>query len=71
MANATETTSAAVWNPPRLVKLNLRGTANGGQRARTTNTEWEGACPPDAQYRQYSTYRLPRSGEVQAQYPFC
>ena len=69
MAKQPETTSAAVWNPPRFRKLNLHGVESG---TKPSVSQWEGlynynypASPQDPT----SGYRVPTSGEP-VPYPY-
>ena len=61
MAKQPETTSAAVWNPPRLFKLNVRLFGSDGPRGPSA-TIWEGGdqAPGDHCTKQY---RMPTSSE--------
>ena len=74
MAEQTTTTKqAAVWNPPRLMKLALGGTKSGTRGAGTgiyegVNNHLPGVAPPTNS--QPSTgYRMPTSGEP-VPYPY-
>ena len=65
MANATETTErAAVWNPPRIRKLNLHAAGSGTLTTPGTDSRYEGGSTIPGDRSTNIRYRMPNSGEV-------
>ncbi len=60
MAEMTTTKQAAVWKPPRLMKLALGGTKSGSIDGPSS---WERQCSSSNQNLARSAYRMPNSGE--------
>ena len=71
MAEQNTTRQAAVWKPPRLMKLALGGTRSGtkGQDPYDPGS-WETPTAPPSCPEQ-STYRMPTSAEPSTNKPSC
>ena len=69
MAETTTTKQAAVWKPPRLMKLALGGTRSG-TKGQNDDSSWETpAAPPSCPLQ--PGYRMPNSGEPTTTRPAC
>ena len=63
MVKQPETTKrAAVWNPPRIRKLNLRA-AGSGTKQFPNDVVWEGGDGSSTTPHCTAQYRMPNSGE--------
>ena len=64
MAKQPETTKrAAVWNPPRFLKLNPRAAGSGTKQHPTNDVVYEGGDGSTTNPHCTAAYRMPNSGE--------